>query len=106
MFRVGKKQDNIDRPLVVRFKSVDNKLKVLKQTADLKIKWNNEIRPIFASIDRTEKQRKEHNELVKSLKDRKEAGEKNLGIRDNKIVTIFRKENVVQKATFADLFAS
>ena len=104
IFRVGKKQENLDRPLIVRFKSVEIKNEVLKQTADLKLRWNNEMRRIYASIDRTEKQRKEHSKLVKELKDRKEAGEVNLGIRDEKIVQIFRNGNAAPKVTFADLF--
>ena len=77
---------------------------MLKQTGDLKLRWNNEIRRIYASIDRTEKQRKEHSRLVKELKDRKEAGEVNIGIRDEKIVQIFRNGNAAPRVTFADLF--
>ena len=106
IYRVGKKQDNIDRPLIVRFKSVVNKENVLKKTGDLKLRWNNEVRRVYASIDNTDKQIKEHSKLVKELKERKEAGELNLGIRNDKIVTTFRRENAAQRVIFSDLFTS
>ena len=104
IFRVGKKKDGEARPLVVRFKAYEDKQRVLKQTGDLKVRWQNEVIDVYASIDRTEEQRKEHKELVRKLKARKEAGEMNLVIRDDKIIENFRTANASQRVTFASLF--
>ena len=77
---------------------------VLKNSSDLKIKVRNEIKPIYASIDRTNKQREIHKKLVEELKMRKSEGEQNIVIRNNKIVKIFQKENAAQRTTWANLF--
>ena len=103
MFRVGKKGTTA-RPLVVKFKTFENKQRALKNSGDLKIKCGNEIKPIYASTDKTEKQRAEHRKLVEKLKERKENGETNIGIRDGNIVQIFRKDTAARQTSWASLF--
>ena len=103
MYRVGKKAEK-DRPLVIRFNNIEMRNAVLKKSSDLKIKVRNEIKPIYASIDRTNKQREIHKKLVEELKKRKSEGEQNIVIRNNKIVKIFQKENAAQRTTWANLF--
>ena len=105
MFRVGKK-GTATRPLVVKFKSNEQKQRALKNSGDLKINYQNEIKTIYASIDRTEKQRNEHRKLVEMLKQRKQNGETNIGIRDGSIVQIFRREAAARTVTWASLFTS
>ena len=103
IFRVGKKGENI-RPLVVKFKSSETRNYVLRTSGKLSIKHQNEVKNIYVSIDRTQRQREAHKRLVDELKSRKLNGEENLVIRNNKIVQNFRKETAAEKVTFASLF--
>ena len=104
MFRVGKKEPNKTRPLVIKFSDIELKKNYLKKSGDLKIKHGNEIIPVYASIDRTEKQHEKHKKLVTELKARKEAGEQNLVIRGEKIIENFQKDTSAQKVTWISLF--
>ena len=104
MFRVGKKEPNKTRPLVIKFSDIELKKNYLKKSGDLKIKHGNEIIPVYASINRTEKQHEKHKKLVTELKARKEAGEQNLVIRGEKIIENFQKYTSAQKATWTSLF--
>ena len=104
LFRVGKKIDNKIRPLVVKFASLEIRNKVLKSSADLKIKCGNAINPVYMSIDRTQKQREAHKILVEQLKRRRATGEQNLAIRGDKIVKVFQRDTAAQRTTWASLF--
>ena len=106
MFRVGKKTEEANRPLVIKYASVEMKKVYLKSSGNLEIKHRNEVKKVFASIDRTEKQREKHRKIVGELNKRKDDGEVNLVIRDKKIVTNFPKESGAQKITWASLFRS
>ena len=55
-----------------------------KASGQLKIRYRNEIRPIYMSIDRTPSQREQHKKLVEELKSRKSNGESNIVIRNEK----------------------
>ena len=105
IFRVGKKTDKI-RPLIVKYSSLQMKNDYLKKGGSLKIQYRNEIRNVYMSIDRTMKQREVHKKLVKELKERRENGEENIAIRNEKIVTNFQKQNVAQKVTWASIVAT
>ena len=104
LFRVGKKTENKNRPLVVKFSSLETRTKFLKSSGDLKIKRGNVIKPVYMSIDRTQKQREAHKILVEQLKSRRASGEQNLVIRGDKIVKVFQKEAAAQRTTWASLF--
>ena len=106
MFRVGKKVEGNNRPLVIKYTSSQLKNKFLKSSGNLKIKTNNEIKPIYIyiSIDRTQNQRAKHRQLVNEMKKRREDGEENLVIRGEKIVQNFQKEEGAKKITWASLF--
>ena len=106
IFRVGKKNDNNCRPLIVKYASVEIRNTFLKKSGDLKIKSNNQIKPVYMSIDRTHKQREAHKKLVQELRDRRDAGEENIVIRGEKIVKNFPKEPAAQRTTWASLFTT
>ena len=103
LYRIGKK-NSASRPLVVRFQTINNKEKVQKASGQLKIRYRNEIRPIYMSIDRTPSQREQHKKLVEELKSRKSNGESNIVIRIEKIVPNFPRQNEGQRTTWASLF--
>ena len=103
MFRLGRKkretenqeaenQENSNvskpRPLLIKFHDEDSKTQVLKVSGDLSLKINNEKITIFAGNDMTQNQRTELKKLRDELKKRKDRGEKNIGIRGNKIVNL------------------
>ena len=103
LFRVGKKGEKV-RPLIVKFKSVEIKNNMLKKTSKMNIKHDNEVRPIYVAIDRTEKQREEHRKLVSELRERKSRGENDLIIRNNKIVKNFQDASGANRVTWNSLF--
>ena len=104
MFRVGKKVQNKTRPLVVKYGSLEIKNNMLKKSGKLSIKYQSELKPIYTSIDRTQKQREAHKKLVLELKSRKSRGEEDIVIRNNKIVQHFRRESAAERITWASLF--
>ena len=93
MFRLGKKQQEKDRPLLIKFHDEDSKMEVLKASGDLKLKINHEVIKVYAANDMTQKQRSEFKKLKQELKTRKDNGEEDIGIRGNKVVKLqlFRK---------------
>ena len=104
IFRVGKKENGKIRPLVVKYASSTVKDKFLKSSGDLKIKFNNQMKPIYASVDRTEKQRESHKKLVEEFKRRKQSGEENIVIRGERIIENFQRDSGVQRISWASLF--
>ena len=102
LFRVGKKTDKI-RPLIVKYNTLEDKNEILKKSGYLTIKSGNEVRPIFVSIDRTINQRESHKKLVKELKERRDNGEENIVIRNDKIITNFQKEKAAERVTWASV---
>ena len=104
MFRVGKKSGK-DRPLIVKYGSMDIKNSYLKSSGYLKIKHEDEIKSVYVSIDRTQKQREKHRKLVEELKTKKqEPGNESLVIRGEKIVQNFQIETGLQRTTWPSLF--
>ena len=101
MFRLGKKNSENRqeteakaRPLLIKFHDEDAKLEVLKASSDLSLKLNNEKIKIYAANDLTQKQRGELKKLREELKTRKDRGEKDIGIRGDKVVKLkfFREQ--------------
>ena len=92
MFRIGKKSENAPRPLIVKFKDFETRSEYLKNGVNLK---NDDGSKIFVNLDLTPTQRAERKNLVKQMNHRRENGEPNLVIRNNKIVDKenFRKDN-------------
>ena len=91
MFRLGKKPETEaekPRPLLIKFQDEDVRGKILKVSGDLKLMVNNEVVPIYVSMDKTPKQREDYKKLRAELKRRKEKETKNLVIRGNKIVEL------------------
>ena len=103
LYRVGKRGET-NRPLIVKFKNDQTRSRILGSSSKLNIKHDNEVRPIYVSIDRTPKQREEHKKLVEELKGRKRNGETDLVIRNNKIVKNFQANPEVQRITWSSLF--
>ena len=105
IFRVGKKESNKIRPLVVKYATLDIKSTMLKKSGSLKVKHGNEIQAVYASIDRTKEQREKHKKLVEELKrKRRETGDSTLVIWGEKIVKSFQKETASQRITWTSLF--
>ena len=104
IFRVGKKDDNKARPVVVKYINLETKKRILNGSENLKLLFNNESINIYVSVDRTPKQREEHKKLVTELKQRRDGGETDIVIRNDKIVRNFRKINGTTKIRWTDLF--
>ena len=105
VFRLGKeKVSGKIRPLLIKFASQEEKKKVLKYCNDLKYLKDNVSMPIHYSMDLTVKEREERKRLSSELKRLKEKGQKNLGIRNGKIVTVL--ESRPQQISWASLFKS
>ena len=100
--RIGKKQNDKVRPILVTFKSEEKKMQMLRKGKDLTVKSKEgEITRVYVALDKTKKQR-EHEKLLRDeIRERTSNGEKNLVIRNEKIVP-FRP--AAQKS-WASLFA-
>ena len=89
--RLGKKKEQQDgqpggpRPVKLTLASIEQKEKMIRQAKNLMSTKSLEM--VFIQPDLTPKQRKKRQELVKELKQRKAAGEKDLIIVSNKTVT-------------------
>ena len=103
IFRVGKKSDNA-RPLV-KFSDQIVKKKYVERTfgKKLSLKVGNEIIGIPATHDKTNKQREEYKKLGTELQRRQDAGEEDIGIRNNQIVQNFQKTQRGTKKTWANI---
>ena len=69
---------------------------------DLKLVVDKESRPIFYSMDLTIKEREERRRLVAELKKKKDSGQKNLALRNGKIVNVIGSRP--QRVSWASLF--
>ena len=84
-FRVGKKDGNKPRLMVVTLTSMAHKVEILRSAASLRdTKWNN----VYITPDLTWKEREKRRQLRDELARRKEAGEEHIWIRHGKIVQI------------------
>ena len=83
------------RPLLLKFDTAEYKKSVLNSCSGLyyEVKKENEICKIdiHYSLDLTKKERDERKELVNKMKERRRAGEKNLIIKNGKIIVNVRK---------------
>ena len=61
---------------------------------------------VSATHDKTKKQRDDYKKLSSELKERKENGEENVGIRNNRIVTNFQNQTRGTKQTWATIASS
>ena len=84
--RVGPKKVNHIRPIVTTFASQDKRMDILTHNQDLKLKVEQEIINVYVATDRTPKQREADKKLRVELNQRKENGEENITIRNDKIV--------------------
>ena len=94
MFRIGKKEEEKIRPLVVKFLDEETKTKYLKESRDPAFEEDGEEERIYVSQDMTKNQRTKYKKLVAELKARRGRGEKDIAIRDYQTVKRnFRKED-------------
>ena len=84
--RLGNKNPEKIRPILLVFKDEEIRTKILRNNRDLKLKEDNISSSIYVHIDRTQKQRETEKELRAELKRRKDSGEKNIVIRNEQIV--------------------
>ena len=107
LFRVGKKTER-SRPLIVKFNDQTIKENYVKLSfgKKLTLKQNREIINVSATHDKTKKQRDDYKKLSTELKERKENGEENVGIRNNRIVTNFQNQTRGTKQTWATIASS
>ena len=104
IYRVGKKSTD-PRPLVIKFTDTDTKQKYCKLTfgKDLTLRWENEIIKVAATHDRTPKQREKRRELKVQLKEMEDSGIKDIGIRNNRIVTNFQAATSGTRTNWASI---
>ena len=79
--------DSKSRPVKLEFASVDARNKILRNSKNLRRETHPDWRTVFLHPDLTPRERETRKQLVQELKDRKAAGEANLIIVNNKIVT-------------------
>ena len=91
--------------LIIKFSDLETKQKYCKLTfgKDLTIRWNNEIINIAATHDRTQKQRENRKVLHDQLKEMKDNGTENVGIRNNRIVKNFQAVPSGTRTTWASI---
>lgn len=87
MYRIGNEEAAKPRPIVIKFSSIATKTEILK-LRDIVFNDSQNDHQIFITPDRTRKEQAEHRELVKKLKERRNKGEENIGIRNGKIVNL------------------
>ena len=85
LLRLGKKQPNKIRPLLICFEHEEDRVTVLSHSHQLCKK--DAYKNVFISPDRTKFEREKHKNLVSGLKNRRLNGEKDLVIRNGAIVT-------------------
>ena len=88
--RLGKKQDGNFRPVKVVFGSERNKQAIMNRVKSLRISKQKDdaevLKDIHIAPDMTQRQREERRGLMKELEKRKQEGEKDLVIRNGRIV--------------------
>ena len=95
--RLGKKQEGNVRPVKVVFGSERNKQAIMNRVKSLRISKQQDdaevLKDIHIAPDMTQRQREERRGLMKELEKRKQEEEKDLVIRNGRIVqnTIFRR---------------
>ena len=79
------KTNDTIRPIKMTLKNIELRNNILK-LRNIYCKNNNEVKQIFIAQDRTLQERENHKKLVDELKERKLNGEKDIVIRNGKIV--------------------
>ena len=98
--RLGLKKVDLIRPIRIAFTSMAKRTEILRNNRDLKLEGeqfqvctatfceqNQKHQHIYVSTDKTKQQREEEKKLRDELKARRNDGETNLVIRNNKIIT-------------------
>lgn len=92
IFRLGKRTENKSRPLLVRLQDSQARKYILKNAKSLRN--SSSYKNVYVSPDLTPKERKLNKQLYQELKYRKDHGEKDLIIRNGKIVSRTPNDNV------------
>ena len=85
VIRLGKRQENKHRPLLVCFTHKDEKTTVISRSNLLH--RHDKFKRVFIAPDQTKFEREKHAKLVNELRERKTKGETNLIIRNGCIIT-------------------
>lgn len=86
MQRLGQRNDDKPRLVLLKMKKVADKRKVLMSSKKLKQSDSEDKKRIFITPDMSKSMREQNKKLRQELKDRRESGETDLIIRNNKIV--------------------
>ena len=93
-FRISSKSNDKDPPFLIKFATEQIKWDIQKVAKDMQLLKGDISYPVYFSLDRTALQRKERQCLLDELRARKNNGESDLIIKNNKIVnkceTFFR----------------
>ena len=84
--RVGKKSKENTRPMLIKFTKNETKTKYMKASGDLALNVEEDEVKVYASHDLTKNQRTKMKELAAEVKVRNEKGEKDIVIRNFRIV--------------------
>ena len=87
MYRKGNDEASKPRPIIIKFSSHETKIEILK-LRNIVYNDSKKDHQIFIAPDRTTKEQALHRELVQKMKERREKGEENIGIRNGKIVNL------------------
>ena len=83
IFRIGRKDSNRIRPLLVCFTSEETKLSVLSSAP--RLRFHDDYKKVYIAPDMTKFERVKHKKLVEELKQRRQQGETNLIIKNGTI---------------------
>ena len=92
IIRLGKRNDEKRRPLLVGLDSDAAKIEVLSQSG--KLRRFDQYNEVYIVADKTKYEREKHKKLVNELKSRRSKGEKNLIIRNGNIVATVPRSQV------------
>ena len=109
IFRIGNKDMQKKRPMVVKCNSENTKWEILRASKNLKyLDQNHESFPIQISLDRTLRERQERKELYKELNNRLSSGEKDIMIKGNRIIKKTEAQSFFRQTAqqFSNLWAS
>ena len=112
-YRIGKRETGKNRPLIVRYASIEIKHEYLKASRNLTLKVEHENKRVYVTNDLTKNQRAQLKKNLVDLQARKNGGETDLVIRNQKIVKKSQnfsqedREGVsrpIQRASYASVF--
>ena len=92
VYRLGKRNDDKPRPLLIGLESEAEKAEILSQSG--KLQRYDQYNDVYIVADKTKYERDKHKKLVDELKLRRSKGERNLVIRNGSIITSVSRPRV------------